>query len=33
MNKYFKKVETRICPDKKALDELVDFLIEEDMED
>ena len=33
MSKYFKKVETKICPDKQALDELVDFLIEEDMED
>lgn len=33
MSKYFKKVETKICPDKQALDDLVDFLIEEDMED
>ena len=33
MDKYFKKAETKICPEEKVLDELADFLINEDMED
>lgn len=33
MNKYFQRTENTICPDAKTLDELVDFLIEEDKED